>query len=40
MQMLDAQIQHLWDSYLAAERDRIRAVTMPALALRAAISSA
>ena len=29
--MLDSRLQNLWDSYLAAERDGIRAVMMPAL---------
>ena len=29
--MLDARLKDLWDSYLAAEHDRIRAVMMPAL---------
>ena len=29
--MLDSRLQKLWDSYLAAEHDGIRAVTMPAL---------
>jgi len=29
--MLDSRPQELWESYLAAERDRIRAVMMPAL---------
>ena len=29
--MLDSNVQDLWDSYLAAEREGIRAVTMPAL---------
>ena len=29
--MLDPHLQTLWDSYLAAERDRIRDVMMPAL---------
>ena len=31
VQMLNAGLQDLWDSYLTAERDRIRAVMMPAL---------
>ena len=29
--MLESRLQDLWDAYLAAERDRIRAVMMPAL---------
>lgn len=29
--MLDSRLENLWDSYLAAERDGIRAVMMPAL---------
>lgn len=29
--MLTPEIQQLWDEYLAAEKDRIRAVTMPTL---------
>lgn len=29
--MLDTETQKLWDDYLAAEKDRIRGVTMPAL---------
>lgn len=29
--MLEPRLQGLWDAYLAAERDRIRAVMMPAL---------
>ena len=31
LRMLDSRLQDLWDSYLAAERDGIRAMTMPAL---------